>query len=176
MMPSETLLALALGELEGDARDEAEAHLFECSACAAEVVAIERVGRGVRAWVGSSQARFIATPALVAELEGRGLITRRYALGAGDVVPCHVEPEDVYVLTTLRADVFAATRVDLLALGMRFEDVPFDRSAGAVLLVDAASFISSLPTMKLELSLVAVDAAGDRALGQFFLDHDAGAT
>jgi hypothetical protein len=110
---------------------------------------------------------------LVSELERVGLVTRRYALGPGDVVPCHVEADDRYVLTTLRADMAAATRVDLIAFGMRFEDVPFDRDAGSVLLVDAAEVLARLPSVTIELSLVAVDDAGERPLGQFFLDHHA---
>jgi hypothetical protein len=63
--------------------------------------------------------------------------------------------------------------VDLIRGGQRLLDVPFDPDAGRVYMVTRADFLRTLPTMKVELRLIAVDDGNERTLGEFVLDHTA---
>lgn len=53
----------------------------------------------------------------------------------------------------------------------RFDDIPFDAERSLVRLVTRADVIRTLPSMRLDFQLVAVDAMGERVLGNYYLDH-----
>jgi hypothetical protein len=172
MIAIECLLAGALGELDGDVEREVDEHILSCGSCAATYTSLVRLGPEIAALVRAGNASMPITRTLADRLEREGLVTRRYLLTPGAIVPCTVGAEDIYSLTTLEADLSKAQRVDLIRGEQRISNVPFD--GGAVRLLTSAEVIRSVPTMKLPFRLVAVDAGGhDRLIAEYTLDHTA---
>ncbi len=175
-MPLDTLVALAVGDLDADAAalDAAEGHVLGCDACAGLFERLCAIGDGVRALVAAGGARFAVSPVLGETMARAGLITRRYRTPCDGGVQCTVDAGDVYVESTLEADLTGVTRVDLVAPdGQRLEDVPFDPARGEVRFVVGADVLRPMPTMTLVYTLLAVDDDGDRALGTFSFHHTA---
>jgi hypothetical protein len=171
----ERLIAYALGELEGDEALEVDDHVLSCGACAERLTRLLDLGAGVRALVRGGVAPIFLAPALRDALESAQLITRRYRLRPGEIVPCEVAAHDVYTLIELEANLHGATRVDLVRAGAyRLPDVPIDRARGVVALVQPGERIRQEPTMRIELELIAVEeGTGDRSLGSYTLSHTA---
>jgi hypothetical protein len=174
MIAIEQLVASALGELPADADAEVEVHVLSCGRCASLYAAFLRLGPAIADLVRGAGTVMPVTRALVERLDAEGLISRRYELRAGAVVPCAVGPTDIYSLTTYHVELAGVTRVDLIRGGQRVPDVPFDADAGRVYMLTRSDALRALPSMRLALRLVAVDAAGERTLGEYALDHTAG--
>ncbi len=168
MIDDDQLLAYALGE-----SDAAEEHVLACSRCADRVATFLRLGPALGELVRTVQIATVITPALVAQLEAGGLVSRRYALAPGTSVPCTVGATDLYSLVRLAADFTGVARVDLVRFGQRTIDVPFDAATGTVYLVATGTYLRTLPTMKYPLQLIAVDDRGERVLGDYLLEHTA---
>ena len=162
MIEIDRLIACALGEDD----DEVELHILACSTCAERFAAFARLGPAVAALVRTGAAATPATRALVARLDAEGLITRRYALAPGSVVPCTVGPEDICSLTVFEVpgDV---TTVDVQRGDIVLRDVPVD--GGHVYMVTPASLIRTYPTMQIPFRI----SSGGRTLGEYTLDHTA---
>jgi hypothetical protein len=172
MIPVDRLVASAFGELSGDADLAVEEHVLSCSRCAARYESLLRLGPAIADLVRQGGVTMPASPALVERLEAERLITRRYTLESGKPVPCSVGPDDIYALSTYSVDPLGVSRIDLIRGGERVPDVPFD-AAGRVYLVTSADALRKLPTMRLQLRLLAVDDAGERILGDYVLEHTA---
>ena len=56
----------------------------------------------------------------------------------------------------------------------RVEDVPFDPAAGEVLFLPSAAALRKRPVHTVRVRLVAVDEAGERALGEYTFAHTPG--
>jgi hypothetical protein len=170
----ERLIACALGDLAGDAADEVEEHVLSCSACAATYAKFVRLGPAIRALVRDGGTTVPATPALVDAAEAAGLVTRRYVLTPGAVVPCTVDASDIYSLTSyVGLDLAGVSRLDFVRAGTRIADVPFDARAGRLYMLTRAETLRALPTMKLPIRLVAVEDGGERTIAEVTLDHTA---
>lgn len=172
MIESERLLAAALGELSGDEELAVEEHVVSCGACAARYASFVRLGPALAALVRDGAAAMPITRSLVERLDAEGLVSRRYVLAPGAMVPCGVGPADVYSLVVLDADLTGATRIDLIRGADRLADVPYDPT-GHVYLLTPSRIVRTFPTMKLPLRLIAVDGVSERALGDYTLDHTA---
>jgi hypothetical protein len=173
MIAVDRLLSSALGELDPRADLEVEEHVLSCGSCATKYAAFVRLGPAIAQLVRSGSAMMPVTRTLAERLGAEGLISRRYVLEPGKIVPCAVGADDVYTLTTYHADLTGVSRVDLVRTGGRLEDVPFDASEGRFYMVVNCDFLRTLPSMKLPLRLVAVDAGGERTIGEYTLDHTA---
>lgn len=175
MIGIDVLARLALGDLDEDEERAAEEHVLACSECARTLEGLVTAGESVRALLDAGDARAFVTPSLVAELDRAGLVTRRYVLAPGTSVPCTVDTKDVYVLTTIEADLRDVARVDVeLPGGPRAVDVPFDAARGTISFVTSAEPLRALPSTKLPVRAIAVDRDGrERALGEYVLDHTA---
>jgi hypothetical protein len=171
MIPLERLIASALGELAADDDAEIEGHVLSCSSCAAAYAGLLRLGPALAALVRGGHCYMAVTPLLVERLERERLVTRRYRLAPGEVVPCTVGADDLYSLTTLEADLSDFERVDLLRGDARVPDVPFEPTC--VRTLSPADALRRLPTMRLPLRLVAVTADGDRPIAEYTLSHTA---
>ncbi|MGE5184657.1 MAG: hypothetical protein ACM31C_21445 [Acidobacteriota bacterium] len=167
MIAIDRLIACALGEDD----DEVEAHVLECDECAARFAQLASLPAALRDLVHDGHMQVVATRGLVDRLDAAGLVTRRYVLAPGATVPCTVDSRDVYTVVVLEADLATATRVDVVRGTLRYEDVPFDPAHGRVYVIAPAVATRSLPTAPIPLRVVAVDAAGDRTLGEYTLDH-----
>ncbi len=172
MIAIEMLAGLAIGDLDEARHDEVEEHVLMCSACAERYAALVRIGGEVASLVRAGGTTIAITPALLGRLEAEQLVSRRYVLTPGAVVPCSVGIADVYSLTTLEADLAGIERVDVIRGGQRLTDVPFGRER--VMLLTPSAVIRTLPTMKIPFALVAVARDGsEQRLAEFTLDHTA---
>jgi hypothetical protein len=169
----ERLLASALGELTGDAEATVEEHVLACGPCAERYAAFVRMGPAVADLIRTARVALPITKTLLDRFEAAGLVTRRYVLAPGSTVPCTVGAEDIYSVVRFEADFRGASQVDLIRGNVRQVDVPFDPDAGVVYTATPASALRTLPTMKLQFRLVAIDAHGERALADYTLDHTA---
>jgi hypothetical protein len=123
--------------------------------------------------------RFVATPALVRAMEDSGLELRSYDPAPSKVVPCSATPTQHYAITCCSAELANVSRVDIDISTQdghpleRFSDVPFAPEANAVILAETGDFVRSLPTMTLQIRLVAVEGDGRRIeLGTYGLAHE----
>ncbi len=175
MISGETLLMLALGELSGADADEADEHVLGCSECASRIERLVRLGIGTRDLVRAGKTWLVLSRRLLERIDYERLASRTYRIGPGESVACGVGTDDVYALTHLEADLAGVRRVDLLVpdLGIRAEDVPFDRERGEVVFVERSDHVRALPSGAIRLALVAVDDKGDRTLGEYTLSHTA---
>jgi hypothetical protein len=176
----ERLAALALGELGGEALDEVELHVLSCTPCARILERLIQLGGAIRELVVAGKVRNVVGPALSARLGELGLVARRFRLAPGQVVPCAVGTDDIYVLAEMTADLAGVRRVDLLlgppgAEQQRVEDVPFDAASGMVTVADRGDLLRQMPSMRLQMTLCAVDGDRQRVLGEYVLDHHAAA-
>jgi len=174
----ERLAALALGELGGEALDEVELHVLGCTPCAQTLERLVLLGDATRDLVVAGKVRSVVGPALAARLGELGLVARRFRIAPGQVVPCAVGTDDVYVLAEMTADLTDVRRVDLLVgpagpQQYRFEDVPFDAASGTVTMVDRGDLLRQIPSMRLLMTLCAVEGERQRVLGEYVLDHHA---
>jgi putative zinc finger protein len=177
MIAIERLVMLALGELDATAAAEVEEHILSCGACASTLERVLAIGDAARDLVLAGKVASPISPALLAELEAAGLVSRRYHLAPDRVLPCTVGADDVYSLTTLEADLRDVEHVDLVQttpLGaIRMRDVPFDAERGLVSYVSRADLLRALPSARIRLELFAVDASGERKVSEYFLEHTA---
>ncbi len=179
MIELERLLALALGELSGDELDQVELHVLSCSSCARTLERLVQLGSATRELLLAGKLRCFVSPALIAQLDALGLISRRYRLAPNQVVPCSVGRDDVYALTELEADLKGVTRLDLLMRRedgeeLRVSDVPFDAGSGMAAYIVRSDGLRQLPSTRVQLELLAVDGERDRLIGKYTMDHDAG--
>lgn len=132
-IPFETLVALFTGELDADAVDAVESHVFSCDRCAegharlAELIASTRelippvISAAHRDRLVAAGKRIVLTPVTPHEVP-----TARFAPGVDLLVHA------------LRGDLADAERVDVElvsdSVALRFEAVPFDPVAGEVLI------------------------------------------
>jgi hypothetical protein len=177
MMDLDRLVRLASGELDETAATAVEAHVLACTACATTLERLLRLGAAVRAVIRAGQVAFPCSAALADELRAAGLITRDYRLAPDQVVPCTVGAKDIYTVTTLEADLRDAAHVDIVrttaAGSARMRDVPFDAERGLAIYVSRADQLRTMPSTRIKLELLAVDPAGERKLGEYFLEHTA---
>jgi hypothetical protein len=131
----------------------------------------------VRDLVRAGRVLLPATAELVAHLRREGLVTRTYRIAPGGAVACTVAAEDVYVALELSVDTADVDRIDFVyespIARFRMEDVPFDREGGVVTVAQTAEYLRTLASGSGTVRLVAVDSRGERALGEYVLNHTA---
>lgn len=171
MIAIDRLVACAVDELPEDEAREVEEHVLGCTPCAALFERLVALGDALRELVRAGAASFVATRGLVDRLDAARLLSRRYELGPGAIVPCSVGAADIYSCVRFAADLSGVTRVDVERGATRLTDVPFEANEGAIYLVTSSALIRTFPTAKLAFRLIAVDARGERPLGQYTLDH-----
>lgn len=178
----ETLVAYWLGELPPAGEEEVEVHYFACAACARRLEGLAAYAGAIRAAVRDGAVRAVTTPAFVAQLKRDGLRVREYATALGEHVACTLRAEEDAVVGRVRAPLEGVTRLDVLQrleVGgaveeWRAEDVPFDADAGEVVILPSAAKLRVLPANTVRVRLVAVDAAGERLLGEVTFAHTPG--
>jgi hypothetical protein len=163
------LIACALG---GD-DDGVEEHVLACTPCAELFASFVRLGPALAATIRAGDLGFIATRSLVDRLDRESMISRRYRLTPGVIVPCTIGLTDILSMLELEADLTSASRVDLARGAERLADIPFDRTAGRIYVITPAAIVRRFPTMKIPFRLLAVDGTAERTLGDYTLDHTA---
>ena len=78
------------------------------------------------------------------------------------------------LLSYLQAPLEGVGRVDAIVSGdaeMRLEDVPFDAASGLVILSPSIAQVRTMPAYRRVVRLVAVDAGGERLVGEYTFNH-----
>ena len=173
MIAFDLLVGCALGEIDGESAIAVEEHIVSCGRCARVYESIVRLGQDIAALVRGGGATMQVTGSIAEQLEREGLISSRYELSPGAIVPCSVGIADIYSLTTLQANLSDVQRLDLVRGPERITDIAFD-PRGFVRLLSSSEELRKLPTMKLQFRLIAVDsAARERIIAEYTLDHSA---
>ena len=175
-----TLLAYWFGELEGDAEQRAEEHFLACAHCSGNLDALATFADGVRSVFATGRISAILSPAFIERMRGRGMRLREYSVSPGNTVNCTITAQDDAVIARLKAPLVGLTRVDVLRLDdggnvrLRYSDVPFDPAAGEVLVCPVPSALKAAPAFRDTMRLLAIDADGERVLGDYVFDHTPG--
>ena len=178
----ENLVAWWLGDLPAAEGEKVEEHFFGCERCASRVEWLAALSDGVRAAVRAGRVGLFVSKQFVEALVQAGLRLREYGLEPGGSVNCTIRAEDDAVLSHMRAPLAGVKRVDVLrrvSVGgaqvaeERVADVPFDPAAGELLFIPAAAELKTMPSHMLQVTLVAVDEAGERPLGDYAFRHTA---
>lgn len=179
----EKLAAYWLGETTAAQGEASEAHFFACAQCARRLDWLAALGDGVRSAVRAGRVGLFVSRQFVEALAQAGMRLREYRLEAGGSVNCTIGVDDDAVVSRIRAPLAGAKRIDALqrvSIGgvdkaeERAADVPFDPAAGEVIFLPTAAALRTMPSHTVRVKLVAVDEAGERALGDYTFRHTAG--
>jgi hypothetical protein len=181
-IPIDELTAYWLGELETAQAERLEEHVFACAHCAGRLEWLAALSDGVRSAVRAGRVGLFVSKQFVQALVQAGLRFREYHLELNGSVNCTIRADDDGVLSHIRAPLAGAKRVDVVRrvnvggeqLEDRVPDVPFDPAAGEVLFIPAAAALKAMPSHVLEVTLLAVDEAGERPIGEYTFRHTAG--
>ena len=172
----EALLDWWGSDLTNPERARLEEHLLSCEACAARVAASARLFQGVRDLVRRGDLPVVVLPSVVDLLRREGRRIHEYRVAPGRGVQCTVGPDDDVVLARLSADLHDVVRLDLVSriddgAEYRLPDLPFDSSAGEVVLAPSADILRARPAQVERMRLLAVGPEGDRLLGEYTFTH-----
>lgn len=175
----EALIAWWLHELPAVEELPLEEHLFACAGCSARAEALAALAGGVRAAVREGKVSAAISGAFLEALRRQGLRIREYGVPAGGRVECTITAEDDLVVSRMQAPLAGSKRIDVLQQlevdgrisEGRVEDVPFDPAAGEVFFVLSSTWLRAMPAHTARVRLVAVDEAGERALGEYTFAH-----
>jgi hypothetical protein len=179
MIPVEQILALCCGDLDAADADAVEEHLLACDACSGLADRFAAIGRGIAGVVRDGQGRGTITRATAEHLRELRLPIGEYRIPAGGSVQCRLAPGDVLNMVTLEVPATGPGRIDsvlLAADGREIEraiDIPLDRTAGTLTLIESRQVLRALPTARLTLRLLEVDADRTRTLSEYGFDHHA---
>ncbi len=162
------------GELEPEEEAGFEEHLFGCAECTAELERLAALGAAVRGAWRSGAVRAVISPALLEAMRQASLRLREYRVPPGGSVNCTIKESDDFVVSRLAAPLAGVRRVDLVTAGGRLEDVPFDPAAGEVLVCPTPAALKRAGAHVDRVSLVAVEEAGERLLGEYTFVHTPG--
>jgi len=176
----EALIAYWQDELGDAAQAPLEAHFLGCAYCAGRLAWVAACAAGVRAAVHAGTVALSLTPAFLEAMKQAGLRIREYPVAPGGTVNCTITASDDAVVSRLKAPLAGVNRLDALHsvdLGggrierWREEDLPFDARADEMLFAPSAATLRKMPALTWRVRLVAVDKAGERALGEYALAH-----
>jgi hypothetical protein len=175
-LADETLLDWWAGELPSAARRLVEEHLLGCDACSPRAHVLAALAGGIRDLVVRGRVPAVVTPDVLEKLRREGRTLREYPVRAGESVQCTVAPHDDVLVARLQARVRPGTRVDLLSRiddgeEHRIADLPNGRGADEIVLVAPIAAIRARPAHVERIRLVAVEAGGERLLGEYTFDH-----
>jgi anti-sigma factor RsiW len=177
------LLAYWLGELPPTEEEPLEEHLLGCAHCAGRLEELAALASGIRAAVRAGAIHAVISGPFLEAMKNEGLRLREYRVAPGGSVECTITADDDAVVGRLEAPLSGVKRVDLLqatddcaddALAPRLEDIPFDAAAGEVLLLPSAAALKKTPAHTWRVRLLAVDASGEKLLGDYAFVHTPG--
>jgi len=173
----ETLLAYRLGELEPGSEVRTEEHYLGCAQCSRRLEQLEALAQHVRALMLGSGVNLVVDHQFVSRLVGQGIGVREYRVPLNGSVNCTVTPEDDLVVARLEAPLHGVERVDLITVGsegasdIRQEDIPIIAGSGEVIYSPSIEMLRALPATTVRIRLLAIDARGERKLGEYTFNH-----
>ena len=165
-----------LGELDEAATARIDEHLLGCGGCSERLDELIALARGIRAVFGQGAVHAFVTEAFVRRLAERGVRLREYRVPRNGSVNCTVAPEDELLVSRLEAPLAGVSRLDAISYladepAHVFHDIPFDAASGEVVVTPRIARIRSMPAHRLRVRLVAVEAGGERVLGDYTFNH-----
>lgn len=173
----ESLVAYWLGESPEEGGASLEEHLFGCADCTGRLDGIVALARGVRAAVTEGRIDMVVSAPFVEAMRRAGLALREYRLDPGGSVNCTIRADDDAVISRLRAPLAGVERLDVVRLqdrgepGVRLFDVPFDPSAGEVLLIPSNAWLKTMPAFTMRMRLIATSRGVETPLGDYTFHH-----
>lgn len=179
--PPRALLDWWCDDLPEDEARAVEERLFADDGWAA---ALERIaafaGRFPAAFQAGGAGVVGVTAATVERLAAEGVPVRRDRVEPGVPCPCAVGGDSLHLVHLRLGAAIPEGRLDVrlhapaAGIDARAEDVAVDRAAGEIVLAYPAGMIRTFPDGTVTLTVIAVDAAGERVLADYMLEHRAG--
>lgn len=176
-IPIATLLEYWLGELDEAREGPLDEHLLGCGHCSANLQSVVEIAGGIHAAVRAGAVRAVLTDAFLKRLAAQGLRLREYRVPHNGSVHCTVAPDDDLLVTRLEAPLAGVERLDVERWGgdaqglERMHDVPFDATAGEVVIVRQIERIRAMPASTARIRLLAVAPSGERLVGEYTFNH-----
>ena len=165
-----------LGELDETQEQRVDEHLFSCGACSERLRALVDLGAAIRGTFLDGWLNIVLPEPFIRRIKEAGFQVREYDLEAGGSVNCTVTPDDDFVLSYLRAPLRDVRRLDMLiddetSGKHRANDVAFDPSAGALVVLNNTAYLKTLKHSRQRVQLVAVDGVEERVLADYTFNH-----
>ena len=176
-IPAGTLLEYWLGELDKAREGQLDEHLLGCGHCSANLQGLVDIGGAIRAAVREGAVQGVVTGAFVKRLAEKGLRVREYRVPHNGSVHCTVAPDDDLLVTRLAAPLAGVGSLDLERLSgdgttlERMRDVPFDATAGEVVLTPRIEAVRALDATTVRFRLLEMAPSGERLVGEYTLHH-----
>lgn len=174
---ADALVAYWLGECSPDEEARIEEHFLGCGTCSERLQELVALRDGVRRLARRGGMQVIVPEAFVRRMAELGMRVREYRVPCNGAVNCTVTPDDDLLVARLAAPLDDVQRLDLVQHleghgHARFEDVPFDAAAGAIVVAVDMPELRKLPASRTRMQLIAVDSAGrERVLGDYTFNH-----
>jgi hypothetical protein len=162
-----------LDELDAASEARVEEHLLGCDACSRELEELAALATGIRQLVRQGAVHTVVSNAFVRRLAAQGLRVREYNVPHNGSVNCTVAPEDDVVVAHLQAPLQGIERLDLVEgeAQERLYDIPFNVEHDEVVVTPRVEELRKLPASTHRMRLVAVDASGERVIGEYTFNH-----
>lgn len=166
-----------LGDLAPNQEERVEEHFLGCGACSDRIGDLVTLTRGVRSLAHRGVIRAVVTSAFLERLIDDGLRVREYRMAPGGRVECTVTPSDDLVAARLTADLRGAQHIDLVKCDaegreeQRLKDIPVNRSAREIVLLERIDRIRALPARVQRVRLVASAPGDERLLAEYTFVH-----
>ena len=175
---NDALIAYWLGELDEAADARIDEHVLGCEACSRRLAQIVALADGIRAAFAKGAVRAFVTPAFVRRAIEAGMRVREYRVPHNGSVNCSIAPDDELLVAHLEAPLADVTRIDALsyvddAPAQVFRDIPFDAASGEIVLAPKLAEVRTMPSHRQRVRLMAVDASGERVIGDYTFNHTA---
>ncbi|MBI4194220.1 MAG: zf-HC2 domain-containing protein [Betaproteobacteria bacterium] len=173
------LIEYWLGELDDTAEARIDEHLLGCGECSKRLAELVGLARGIRAAFREGAVRAFVADAFVKDLAEQGVRLREYRVARNGSVNCTVAPEDDMLVARLEAPLAGVSRLDAIvypstdAAAEVFHDIPFNAASGEVVLTPNTARLRLMPSHQHRVRLVAVDAGGERVVGDYTFHHTA---
>jgi hypothetical protein len=165
-----------LGELGEAGEARIDEHLLGCVACSERLAELVALSGDIRAAFRQGTVRAFVTDAFVRHLAEHGVRLREYRVPRNGSVNCTVAPEDELLVARLEVPLAGVTRLDAVSYRSTdrpevFRDIPFDAASGEVVLTPKIARLRAMPSHQHRVRLVAVDASGERVIGDYTFNH-----
>jgi hypothetical protein len=167
-----------LAALTESEEETVEEHLLDCDRCGTRLREIIELADGVRNLARGGTLRMVVSDAFIRQAAEAGLHVREYVVPAGGSVQCTVTAEDDLLIGRLAANLSNAKRLDLCICDdggiqhHRLQDIPFNPSAGSVVLQESIRFAKAAPTNTMVARLVAFDEVDrEQLIGEYTFNH-----
>jgi hypothetical protein len=122
----------------------------------------------------------VVSPAFIERLKAAGRRVREYRVPCNGSVLCCVDAGDEVLVSRLAVPLEEVGRLDAIVEAsfapgqtVRINDIPFDPSAGEVMMVPRLAEVREQPDHELVVRLMDVHDAGERELGHYTFLHRA---